>query len=489
MTTNVLAIDLGASSGRAILCSFDGKKIELNEVHRFDNNSIQVNGTLFWDTSHLMEEIIQGILNAHKVCDFMSLGVDTWGVDFGLVSSAKKLIEPPVHYRDNRTRGMVEKVFETIDAKELYAKTGNQIMNINTLFQLMSLKEKRTSLLNEADNFLLMPDLFGYLLTGKKVAEVSIASTTQLLQPLTKQWNMELIQSLGLPDRLFPELVKSGTVLGQLSEEVCKELAIAPKKVISVAGHDTACAVAAVPANEKDFIFISCGTWSLLGTELDKPILTEKSSRYNLTNEVGYGDTTEFLSNIIGLWLIQETRRQFNREGKNYSYGDMEELALMCEPFAYFIDPDNEAFVPPGDIPGRIKEYCKATGQGEPASDGEIIRCIYDSLAMKYNYAYQRICDCTGKEYNTIHMVGGGSKDKFLCQLTANATGCEVLAGPVEATAFGNAAIQLMTLGLIPDIESARQIIKNSFTPVRYFPVEQQLYKEHYQKFKELIGK
>jgi rhamnulokinase/L-fuculokinase len=334
-----------------------------------------------------------------------------------------------------------------------------------------------------------MPDLFGYLLTGNRVAEVSIASTTQLLEPVTKQWNMELIQSLGLPDRLFPELVKSGTVLGQFSQEVCEELAIPPKKVISVAGHDTACAVAAVPAGEKDFIFISCGTWSLFGTELDKPILTEKSSLYNLTNEVGYGDTTEFLNNIIGLWLIQETRRQFNREGKNYSYGDMEKLALKSKPFAYFIDPDNEAFVPPGDIPGRIKEYCKETGQGEPASDGEIIRCIYDSLAMKYNYTYQRICDCTGKEYSTIHMVGGGSKDNFLCQLTANTTGCEVLAGPVEATAFGNAAIQFMTLGLIPNIESARQIVKNSFTPVRYFPFEQQLHQKHFQKFKELIGK
>jgi len=488
MTTNVLVIDIGASSGRVILCSFDGEKIELNELHRFENNAVLVNGTLFWDTFHLLHEIKQGIIKAQKICNFVSLGIDTWGVDFGLVSSENNLLETPVHYRDKRTKGMVEEVFKKINGKELYSKTGNQIMDINTLFQLMSLKEKRPNLLKQTDKFLLMPDLFGYLLTGNGVAEVSIASTTQLLEPTTKQWNMDLIENLDLPTRLFPKIVKSGTVLGELSEEVCEELSMPPKKVISVAGHDTACAVMAVPASEKDFIFVSCGTWSLFGTELDKPIITEKSSYYNLTNEVGYGDTTEFLSNIIGLWLIQETRRQFNREGKNYSYGDMEKLALSSKPFAYFINPDYESFVAPGDIPVRIKEYCQATGQGEPESDGEIIRCIYDSLAMKYNYTYQCICDCTGKEYSNIHMVGGGTKDNFLCQLTANATGCDVLAGPIEATAFGNAAIQFITLGLIPNIEIARQIVKNSFTPVCYSPVEQELTKKHYGRFKMLTG-
>ena len=487
MAKRVLAFDFGASSGRAMLGEFDGEKISLTEAHRFDNNPVMVRNTFYWDVLNLLFEIKQGITKARALGDFSTIGIDTWGVDFGLLDQRGDLLENPVHYRDLRTSGMVEEVCGIVGRDRLYEATGNQFMELNTIFQLYALAKGRPEVLKRADCALLMPDLLGYFLTGVKTAEYSIASTTQMMNAHTKKWEKGILEQLGIPGDLFPEIVKSGTVLGPVSEDICKELGIQNVDVVSVAGHDTACAVVAAPATEDDFIYISCGTWSLFGTETQEPIIGEKSMKYNITNEGGYNYTTRFLKNIIGLWLIQETRRQYRREGQQYTYNDLEKHALASEPFKYFIDPDVQEFVPPGDIPGRVRDFCKRTGQGEPQTVGEIMRCIYESIAMKYRYAFNMIRDCTGKDYHYIHMVGGGTKDNLLCRMTASSTGCKIVAGPIEATALGNIAIQLMASGDIPNLKEARRIIRNSFDPIEYVPVDMEKWDAAYDRFCKII--
>lgn len=483
----VLSIDFGASSGRAMLCKFDGEKLELEEVHRFLNEPVTRNGTLFWDIDKLYQEILTGIKKAWDAGGFESIGIDTWGVDFGLLDEYGTLIEAPVHYRDGRTSGLSDEVCDLISEQELYQITGTQRMDINTLFQLYSLKKYRPDVLRKAKCLLLMPDLFNYLLTGERHAELSIASTTQMLNLRSKTWNTPLLEKLGLPQNILPELISAGTRTGMLKEDICQKLGVTSVPIISVASHDTASAVMAVPAKEQDFIFISCGTWSLFGTELAAPVIEDYSQSCNLTNELGFGGTVTFLKNIIGLWLIQETRRQFHREGKEYSYAQMEQMARESRPFACFIDPDAHEFVPTGDIPLRIREFCKKTGQYVPQNDGEIIRCIYESLAMKYRYAYEQIKSCTGKSYRSIYLVGGGTKDGFLCGMTASATGISVMAGPIEATAMGNAASQLVALGLLSDMESARMVIRHSSEHSIYEPVDAELWSKQYDIIKRFF--
>lgn len=482
-----LAFDFGASSGRAMLGEFDGERITLTEVHRFENVPITLNDTMCWDIERLIADMKLGLSKACSAAKVDSIGVDTWGVDFGLIGKDGELLSAPVHYRDGRTTGMMEAVSRKISFEELYQKSGNQTMEINTIFQLYSLLKNDPETLAQAEQFLLMPDLFNYFLTGKRYAEQTIASTTQLLDPYTKEWDKDSIERLGLPSKLFPTLIKPGSIVGDLSDELCHELAIPVAPVIAVTSHDTASAVAAAPTGEKDFIFISCGTWSLFGTELQDPIINETSSRLNIANETGFGETTTLLKNIIGLWLIQETRRQFIREGKNYSYADMEQLAKECKPMQCFIDPNADVFVPSGDIPSRIREFCRQTGQYIPQTDGEIIRCIYESIAMEYRNSYNQIITCTKKKYSKIHMLGGGTKDNFLCQLTANATNCEVIAGPIEATALGNVAVQLIALGKIKDISEARRIIASSCEPVKYQPVEVAIWNDHFKAYTEFL--
>jgi len=476
----VLAIDFGASSGRAILGSFDGKKIELTEVHRFSNDPNYENGELRWNAEALFNEIKIGIKKAAEISDFDTIAIDTWGVDYGAIDKDGNLIANPFNYRDSRTDNITEKAFKIIPEKELYSLTGIQVMNFNTLFQLLAEKD-----LTKMDKFLFMPDLFSYMLTGKQYAESTIASTSHMFDQKKCDWKWEVIDRFGYPRSIFPEIVKAGTVVGTMKEDLAKELGVTPKEVVAIAGHDTASAVAAVPSRDKDFIFISCGTWSLFGTVTDEPVISEKSNKYNITNEYGFGGKTRFLRNIIGLWLIQETRRQFKRDGKEYSYGDMEELALKSEPFKYFIDPDDQSFVAPGDMPGRIREYCEKTGQGTPQTDGEIIRCIYESIALKYRNSFAKIADCTGKEYHSIHMVGGGTKDKLLCQMTANSTGAKVIAGPIEATALGNVAVQLYAKGEISDLTD---VIMNSAEITEYAPTDEAEWNKAYERFVKILN-
>ena len=484
----VLAFDFGASSGRAIMGSFENGKIELEEVHRFDNDPVLLGKSFYWDILRLFFEIKQGITKAKNLTDFESIGIDTWGVDYGLLSKAEDLVGNVYNYRDERTVGITKEMDkEVITNKDLYDLTGGQIAEYNTVFQLYAFKKQKPELLELVDKVLLIPDLFNYFLTGKMAAECSIASTTQLMNPYTKEWEYSLMDKLGLKREWFPEIVPSGTVLAPVKKEICEEIGMEPKNVVAVCEHDTASAVVAVPTTEKDFVFISCGTWSLFGTELEKPVISDLSAKYNLTNETGYNNTTRFLKNIIGLWLIQETRRQFKREGKNYSYADMENLARAEKPFTCFIDPDSPEFVTPGNMPQKIKDFCARTGQNVPETDGAVIRCIYESLAMKYKYTFLQLKECCEKDFKVIHMVGGGTKDSFLCQMTANAANVPVVAGPIEATAAGNVAVQLIANGEISDVWEARKIIADSFDVVRYEVNENDAWEEAYPRFTKIV--
>lgn len=484
-----LAFDFGASSGRAILAEREGDRIVMEEVHRFSNDPVVIGKTMYWDTLRQFFEIKQGILKAKQTGGFESVGIDTWGVDFGLLDEHGALLESAVHYRDDRTLGMQDEVFKAIPKEELYNLTGNQFENFNTVFQLYSLVKKRPWLLEKTKTLLLTPDLFNYFLTGEKRAEYTMATTTQLMDAKNRSWSDRILDALSIPKEIFPEIVPSGTTVGEISEEICSELGIKPAKVIAVASHDTQSAVVAVPTEEEDFLFISCGTWSLFGTELKRPVIGKESFEFNVSNEGGYGNTFTFLKNIIGLWLAQESRRQWMREGREYSFGELEQMAQRAEPFLSFIDPDSPEFNATGDIPARIRAFCERTGQKVPETIGDIMCCINQSLALKYRYTMEQIEACTGKCFSMINMIGGGIQSRLLCQMTASASGRKVLAGPVEATALGNIAVQLIALGEIKDVAEARRIVANSEQTYEYLPEEQEKWDAAYERFKSIIQK
>ena len=487
MIKRVLAIDFGASSGRAILGTFDGSKISLEEVHRFSNDPVKIGDTMYWDVLRLFHEIKQGIIKAKEIGSFDSIGIDTWGVDFGLIDEFGCLLENPVHYRDERTKGLIEECAETVPNSEFYGTTGIQFMELNTVYQLYALKKYRPHMLERADKILFMPDLFGYLLTGKMTTEYSIATTSQMVDLKTKKWATGLLDRLGIPSRLLCEIVPSGTTLGKVREDICTECGIPATDVISVCGHDTQSAITAIPSEEGDFAFLSSGTWSLFGTELKEPIVDEKSIAMNVTNEGGYDSSVGFLKNIIGLWLIQESRRHWNRHGSSYSYADLEKLALAAEPFKCFIDPDAPEFVPHGNIPERVREYCRKTNQPVPESVGEVMRCIYESLAMKYRLTLDNLEDCTGKAYPAIHVIGGGTKDTLLCQMTASSCNRKVVAGPIEATVLGNICVQLLACGAIENVTEARKIVRESENTAEYLPENASEWNAAYERFKAVV--
>ncbi|MDW7655628.1 MAG: rhamnulokinase family protein [Bacillota bacterium] len=469
----LLAFDFGASSGRAMLGRFDGDRIDLEEIHRFPNDPVQVGDTLYWDVLRLFHEIKQGLIKSKTCGQIDSIGIDTWGVDFGLLDKDGRILENPVHYRDTRTAGIMDEVFREIPRSELYQRTGTQFMHFNTLYQLYALKLKRPELLQRADCLLLMPDLFLYLLTGRRQAEFTIASTGQMVNPWTGDWDRALIERLGLPMNLLCPIVHPGRMTDTLSQQICEELGIDPIPTVAVTSHDTASAVVAVPAVQDDFVYISSGTWSLMGIESPKPLIDDQTYGFNFTNEGGFNRTTRFLKNIMGLWLIQESRRQWIREGATVSYADLEREALDCEPFRCLIDPDEESLGFPGDMPQRIRSLCRETGQPVPEKRGEVVRCIYESLALKYRVTKDQIETVTGKRFPALHVVGGGTKDGLLSQFTANATGSRVIAGPIEATALGNMAVQLLAQGALKDLPDARRVIANSFDLKHYQPADQ----------------
>lgn len=467
----VLAFDFGASTGRAIKASFDGKEISYEEIHRFDNIPITVDGHICHDVDMILGEIRTAVEKAGRVD---SLAFDTWGVDYALLDKEGKLLHAPYHYRDERTKNVLEAAFEKMNAEDLYAETGNQIMSINTLFQLMCDADAE-----KADKLLFMPDLFAYLLTGEKVCEMSIASTSQMLDMREKRWSKRVLDRFGISEALFPEITASATVNGKYKGI----------PVISVAGHDTQCAVAAMPTLSENAAFLSCGTWSLIGCELESPVMTAQSNALELSNEMGANGKINFLKNISGLWLIQETRRNLAQEGTKYSYNELELLARESEPFYAFIDPDAPELSAPGGLPDKIKAYCKSTGQAVPETTGQLIRCIYESLAMKYRLALEQIERCTGKAFEVLHLMGGGTKDGFLCELTSQSLGIPVVAGPVEATALGNIVLQLIALGEIESIEQGRRLIAKTEKVKAYEEAHTCAWDEAYERFCELVKK
>ena len=482
----VLAFDFGASSGRAIIGEFSNGEISLKEVHRFSNDPVSVGGTTYWDVLRLFHEIKQGIIKAKQAGGFDSIGIDTWGVDFGLIDEHGCLLENPIHYRDTRTAGMIEEAEKYISKREMYDITGIQFMELNTVFQLLSLKEKISHMLERKDKMLFMPDLFAYILTCEMHTEYSIATTSQLIDLETNSWSEKLLDKLKIDKNIFAPIVKSGTKVGMLRDEICEECGVKSVPVIAVCEHDTQSAISAVPCPDDEFAFISSGTWSLFGTELEKYVVNDTTYEINVTNEGGFDYSVGFLKNIIGLWLIQESRRQWAREGKNYSYADLEKEALSAEPFKCFIDPDAPEFVPHGNIPERVREYCRKTNQYVPETVGEVMRCIYESLAMKYRETFDKIKECTGKDYPVIQVIGGGTKDTLLCKLTANSCGTTVKAGPIEATVLGNIAVQLISAGEIENIKEARRIIAQSEKVATYEPNDSALWSEKFEVYKKV---
>lgn len=467
----VLAFDFGASTGRAIKATFDGKKISYEEIHRFDNIPKTVDGHVCHDVEMIFGEIRTAIGKAGKVD---SIAFDTWGVDYALLDKEGKIIHEPYHYRDERTKDALSKAYSKLSADEIYNETGNQIMNINTLFQLLSDEN-----LEKADKLLFMPDLFSYLLTGKKVCEISIASTSQMFDMNKKSWSKKILDTYGIKEDLFPEIKNSATVNGTYNGT----------PVISVAGHDTQCAVAAMPTKSENAAFLSCGTWSLIGCELDSPVMTEKSNTLELSNEMGANGKINFLKNISGLWLIQETRRDLAKTDRKYSYNDLEILARESESFRSFIDPDAPELSAHGNLPDKIKTYCKNSGQPVPETVGQIVRCIYESLALKYRLALEQISECTDKKFDVLHLMGGGTKDGFLCELASQSLGIPVIAGPIEATALGNIILQLIALGEIESIEKGREIIAEN-EKVKTFNEEHSTgWDEAYERFCKIIKK
>ena len=488
----MLAIDLGASSGRGIIGRFDGDKLTLEEIHRFSNDPVMVNGTFQWDILRIFFEI-KNALNHCAISDdkdIASMAIDTWGVDFGLLDKNGRLLGNPHNYRDTLTDNIQPYAFNIVPARELYGTTGIQFMNFNSVFQLLArLREDPTSL-DRAETLLFTPDLLNYFLTGIRHTEYSIASTSSLLDAKTRSWAMPLIEKFGIPTRLFTDISMPGTRLGRLRQDISDEFggSLAPD-VYLTASHDTASAVAAVPAAGDDFTYISSGTWSLMGTELDAPALDEKAFDAAFTNEGGMGGKIRFLKNIMGLWLEQESRRQWAREGKKVSYDELSDMAVASKPLRSLIDPADQRFAAPGNMPRRIADYCRETDQPVPETMGEVVRCIFDSLALKYRQTAEQIDAFKGHRIPYINIVGGGTKEAPLCRFAASACGRPVIAGPTEATAIGNLAVQAIGAGEIKDLKEAREVVRRSFDVKEYEPENTEMWDEGYERFLKLTAR
>ncbi|CAM4062869.1 rhamnulokinase [Paenibacillus alkaliterrae] len=485
----ILAYDLGASSGRALLGRLNEGKIEVEELHRFPNDPVQVGDRLQWDILRLLHELKQGLLKVkHRGIKLDSIAIDSWAVDFGFIGSNGELLGNPYHYRDHHTDGVMEQVVEELSASAIFAKTGIQFLPFNTIYQLAALKRADSPLLRDAKHFLMIPDLLRYFLTGEMFNEFSNATTTQLYNPVAGSWDEELIRAIGLSPEWFGKVVQPGAQVGQLRSSVCAELGIEPVPVYAVAEHDTGSAVAAVPALDRSFAYLSCGTWSLMGTEVSGPVINDLAQELNFTNEGGAYGTYRLLKNIMGLWILQECRRSWERAGISYDFPELVKLANVAEPFAAFIDPDDPLFLHPGDMPARIAEYCKRTGQKVPAEAGTTVRCILESLALKYRCVLELTEQLSGQSFNGLHMVGGGIQNTLLCQWTSNAIGKPVWAGPVEGSAIGNMIVQWIAGGKLSDIWEARKVIRGSFPVDVYEPVHHKEWDNAYRSFREKTG-
>jgi rhamnulokinase len=473
----VLAVDLGAESGRVMAVHFDGRTLRLEELHRFPNTTVRLRDTLYWDFLRLWKDIQDGLRKGLPLRP-ASAGVDTWGVDFALLDSHGELAGNPVHYRDRRTEGMMEKAFTIVPREEIFFQTGIQFMQINTLYQMLSLVESRSPQLEIAATFLTAPDLLNYWLTGVKACEFSNATTTQMFNPRTHAWALPLLDSLGIPTQIFPQIVPPGTELGSY-EGI---------PVIAPACHDTGSAVAAMPTRTTDFAYISSGTWSLVGLEIEAPLITEAALEANVTNEGGVYGTFRLLKNVTGLWILQQCRKSWAAQGEEYTYPELASMASQSAPFQAFIDPDDPRFLPPGDHPQRVKDYCAETGQSVPGSPGGVVRCILESLALKSRQVLDLLRTLTVRPVETLHIGGGGAQNGLLSQFTADATGLKVVAGPVEATVIGNALVQLISLGELADLDQARQVVAEMEGLRAYEPLDPGAWDEAYRRFQGIHG-
>ena len=482
-----LAFDLGAESGRAILGTLNEGVLSLEDLHRFPNIPVRVFSGLYWDTLRLWHEIQEGLRVAgrERKLELTGIGIDTWGVDFGLVGADGALVDNPRHYRDARNNGMMEKTFAAVPREEIFAHTGLQFMQFNTLYQLYALKLAGSPALETAKTLLMMPDLLNYWMTGIARSDVTIASTSQFYNPAAKRWSTELFDKLGLPSSILPPIIQPGTLLGPLLPWVAEPAGLAPSTPVYVtAGHDTAAAVAAVPAEGENWCYISSGTWSLLGVELDEPIINDQCHALTLTNEIGVEGKVRLLKNIAGLWLLQESRKAWALQGEEYDYATLARLAEAAKPFTAVIDPD--AFLEPGSMPERIAEYCRRTSQPVPGTVGETCRTVLESLALRYREVLESVEKLQGRKIHVIHLVGGGSRNTVLDQFVANATAREVLAGPSEATAIGNILVQAIGSGKIKDLSEARQVVRRSFEIQRFIPRPSEEWDRAYERFRLL---
>lgn len=486
---NFLAFDLGAESGRGVLAQFDGERIKLSEVHRFLTGATVLPDGLHWDVLNFWNQIKQAMAKVARECGpaLAGIGLDTWGVDSGLLDRTGALISNPYHYRDSRTDGILERAFERVPREEIFAHTGIQFIPFNSLYQLLVLVLNQAPVLEVAETFLTIPDLFNYWLTGRAACEFTNATTTQCYDPQKGAWAWPVLERMGIPTHLFPEVVQPGTVLGSLLPQVAQEVGLDRVPVIAPACHDTGSAVAAVPAEAPGFAWISSGTWSVMGAELTEPMISDKSLAYNFTNEGGVCGTVRFSRNIMGLWPVQECRRTWAREGQELSYGELTDMAAAATPFVAVIDPDCADFLPPGDMPTRIQAYCRRTGQRVPETKGAIVRGALEGLALKYRWVLERTEEMLGRRLEPLHIVGGGTQNRLLSQFTADATGRRVITGPIEATATGNVLMQAMALGLIGSLPEARQVVRNSFEVLSFEPREQAGWDQAYAKLLDLM--
>jgi rhamnulokinase len=489
-TRNYLAVDLGAESGRTILGSLNGGKLTLTETHRFPNGPVRLPDGLHWDVLRLWTEIKAGAAaTVESGAKLNGLGLDTWGVDFALLDQHGALLGNPFHYRDARTDGMVEKAFQTMPREEIFAQTGIQFMQLNSLYQLLAMVRTHSPILNVAQTFLTIPDLFNYWMSGEITNEFTNATTTQCFDPTQRDWAWPVLESLDIPTRFFGPVMAPGTILGNLLPEIANEIGAGDVKVILPACHDTGSAVAAVPAQNQNFAWISSGTWSIMGAETREPSIGEKALEYNFTNEGGVFDTWRLSKNIMGLWLVQECRRTWQRQGQDHTYDELTHLASEARPFLAVVNPDSDEFFHPGDMPEKIRNYCTRTGQQIPQMKGEVLRVALESLALKYRWVLERLEELTGKRLDPIHIIGGGTQNHLLNQFTADATNRMVVTGPVEATAIGNVLMQAIALGDLGSLSEVREVVRNSFDVEEYHPANRDGWNEAYQNLLKITEK
>ena len=472
-----LAVDLGASGGRVVAGGFDGRLLELEEVHRFDNGPVTMAGRLIWDLPRLWQEVSLGLraAAARHGRAVSSVGVDTWGVDFSFLAADGDLLANPVCYRDARTQGMLAATTAAVPREEIFAATGLQFMEINSLYQLMALKHTESRVLAAADRLLMIPDLFHWLLSGVASNERTNASTTQCFDPQSGDWARSLMERLGLPPRIFGPISDPGTVLGPMRPDVAAETGLTGVRVVLPGTHDTASAVAAVPADEPpsprpEWCYVSLGTWALVGAELDRPLVTPECLARNFTNEAGIGGTTRLLKNVCGLWLVQQCRAAWQRAGQEWSWDQLTALAAEAPPLVTLVDPNHPSLVAPADMPAAIRALARASGEPEPETTAATVRAALESVAAAVRRTLGELDSLLGRRVGRVHVVGGGVKNSLLCQMIADATGRPVVAGPVEATAIGNLLVQLLARDGKVDLRAIRRVVRDTFEPIRYEP-------------------